>query len=108
MKKTLVLSLAVLSLVACHSHYRPRPVVRRVEERLPIVTIPQVVAMLQQGAPQDQVVGQLRNAVVAPACEQWSADDIVALKNAGASDVLIFEMQEASHRNPVRVTEYRD
>ena len=103
MKSTLVLSL--VALVGCHHHHYA-PTVRRVEERLPIVTIPQVVAMLRQGTPQDQIVAQLRNAVIAPAAEQWTADDVVALKNAGASDVLIMEMQQASHRPPVRVTEY--
>lgn len=105
MKSILALSLAVIPLAACH-HHRPPPVVRRVEERLPIVTIPQVVAMLRQGAPQDQIVVQLRSAVITPPAEQWTADDVVALKNAGASDVLILEMQQASHRPPMRVTEY--
>ena len=79
----------------------------REERRLPVMTLDQVGLSLRQGITEAEVTVRLRESRLEPPFENWSADDLVALKQAGASDALIEEMKEASHRAEVEIIERR-
>lgn len=92
----------ILVLTGCHHHSTGRTVVPVERPRL---TYDDVVRMLKAGQPEQQIIGQLREAHLEPPFSAWPPGMIVDLKQVGASDTVIQEMRLASERPAV---EYRE
>jgi hypothetical protein len=82
----------------CAHTYRGRSVLPR---QLPGLTREQVVEMLRLGKPHDALAAQLRGSYLVPPFASWTPEQIIEVKEAGASDALIEEMRLASERPPV-------